>query len=200
MKAYRIKENGNGIEQADKTPPSPGPGEVRISVKAAALNYRDLMVADGQYGPADFTDVVPLSDGAGEIQEVGPGVADFRPGDRILEINGEPFRFWSDLESYVTFEEGVSSSFKRATTGASRVPSTITPPSASSVSTMVSIGSEAFRRTSPAVIPSPPCATRRPLPRVPDGQAILHDGPADAPPAVGRRRRSTRSAGTLRWR
>lgn len=37
--------------------------------------------------------------------------AGFQPGDRILSVNGEPFRYWSDLESHVTFEDSVRSSF-----------------------------------------------------------------------------------------
>ncbi len=49
------------------------------------------------------------------VKEVEGGTpaaeAGFEPEDRILSINGKPFRFWSDLESHVTFEEGASSSF-----------------------------------------------------------------------------------------
>jgi regulator of sigma E protease len=47
-----------------------------------------------------------------EVERDTPAArAGFLPDDRILSVNGSPFRFWSDLETHVTFEEGVSSSF-----------------------------------------------------------------------------------------
>jgi len=50
---------------------------------AFSLNYRDLMVAKGQYNPRLRFPFVPLSDGAGEIAAVGPGVAGLKVGDRV---------------------------------------------------------------------------------------------------------------------
>ncbi len=48
----------------------------------------------------------------GEVKDGTPAAtAGFLPGDRILAINGEPFRYWNDIQSLVTFDEGVSSSF-----------------------------------------------------------------------------------------
>ncbi|WP_375418111.1 alcohol dehydrogenase catalytic domain-containing protein, partial [uncultured Hymenobacter sp.] len=55
--------------------PEPGPGEVRIKVHAVSINYRDQIILTGQLGQTLTTDVVPLSDGAGEIDAVGPDVA-----------------------------------------------------------------------------------------------------------------------------
>jgi NADPH:quinone reductase-like Zn-dependent oxidoreductase len=57
--------------------------EVRIKVHAASLNFRDLMVAQGSYPTSGEGDIVPGSDAAGEVLEVGPGVTRFRVGDRV---------------------------------------------------------------------------------------------------------------------
>ncbi len=75
---------------------SPGPGarEVKIAVKACSTNYRDFGVAAGKYffGPVQV-DTVPLSDGAGDIIAVGPGVTDWKIGDRVA---GCFFQRWQD--------------------------------------------------------------------------------------------------------
>ncbi|MCZ9351181.1 SDR family NAD(P)-dependent oxidoreductase [Streptomyces mutabilis] len=68
--------------------PRPGPGEVSVAVRAAALNYRDVMLATGLI-PDDVP--VPGSqepglglEGAGEVVAVGAGVAGLGPGDRVF--------------------------------------------------------------------------------------------------------------------
>lgn len=53
--------------------PVAGPGEVLVRVRAAALNHRDVWIKSGQYAGLKFP-VVPGSDAAGEVHEVGPGV------------------------------------------------------------------------------------------------------------------------------
>lgn len=65
----------------DKTP---GPGEVLVRVRAASLNYRDLMIARGKYGGPAKADLVPLADGAGEIAALGAGVTEWKIGDRVI--------------------------------------------------------------------------------------------------------------------
>lgn len=67
-------------------------GEVRVRIRAVGLNYRDLMLAQGTAGPAD-RDVVPTSDGAGDVIEVGDGVSDLRVGDRVISTF---FPDWQD--------------------------------------------------------------------------------------------------------
>jgi NADPH:quinone reductase-like Zn-dependent oxidoreductase len=57
--------------------------QVRVKVRAVSLNYRDLMVAQGSYPTSGEGPVVPGSDAAGEVIEVGPGVQRFRVGDRV---------------------------------------------------------------------------------------------------------------------
>jgi NADPH:quinone reductase-like Zn-dependent oxidoreductase len=60
--------------------PELGPGQIRVRLRAASLNYRDLIVASAPPRPG----LVPLSDGAGEIVEVAPDVTDVRAGDRVV--------------------------------------------------------------------------------------------------------------------
>lgn len=85
MRAYRIAEmNGpDSLRLDDLAGPSVGAGRVVVRVHAASLNYRDLMVIRGDYSKNLPLPLVPLSDGAGEVVEVGPGVTRFRVGDRV---------------------------------------------------------------------------------------------------------------------
>ena len=83
-----------GLRLIEAASPEPGPGEVKIAVKACSTNYRDFGVATGKYffGPVEV-DTVPLSDGAGEIVAIGPGVGDWKIGDRVAGIF---FQRWQD--------------------------------------------------------------------------------------------------------
>jgi NADPH:quinone reductase-like Zn-dependent oxidoreductase len=85
MKAYHIDRVGSigGIVRRSTEDPRPGPNEVLMRVRASSLNYRDLMVLKGGgRGPAKLG-VIPLSDGAGEVEAVGDRVTRVRVGDRI---------------------------------------------------------------------------------------------------------------------
>lgn len=65
--------------------PEPGPGEVLVRMRAATLNYRDTLVVEGGYGSHQRTEnLIPLSDGAGEVAAVGAGVTRFAAGDRVV--------------------------------------------------------------------------------------------------------------------
>ena len=88
MRAWRFsdgfgKENLKIVELPE---PEPGPGQAVVAVRACSLNYRDLVVARGAYGPAVKAPLIPLSDGAGEVVAVGPGVTRVKPGDRVAGI------------------------------------------------------------------------------------------------------------------
>jgi NADPH:quinone reductase-like Zn-dependent oxidoreductase len=86
LKALAI-QNGFGLENLallDLPDPTPGPGQVLVRVRAASLNYRDLMVAKGQYNPRLTFPRVLGSDAAGEVVAVGAGVTRFRPGERVI--------------------------------------------------------------------------------------------------------------------
>lgn len=86
MRAIAIRHPGQGLEawQPIELPdPTPGPGHVVVRVRAASLNYRDLMVVRGQYGGTPRQDLIATSDAAGEIVATGPGVTRWRTGDRV---------------------------------------------------------------------------------------------------------------------
>lgn len=62
--------------------PAPGPGEIRVALKASSLNYHDYAVVTGTI-PAE-EGRIPMSDGAGEVTEIGDGVTDFAVGDHVV--------------------------------------------------------------------------------------------------------------------
>jgi NADPH:quinone reductase-like Zn-dependent oxidoreductase len=85
-----------GIEHltiADRPDPTPAAGQVLVAVKAVSLNYRDLLVARGQYNPKMPLPRVPCSDCAGEVLAVGDNVLSLKPGDRVC---GTFFQDWPD--------------------------------------------------------------------------------------------------------
>ena len=88
MKAWRfVKAFGlENIESVDVSVPEAGPGQAVVRVRACSLNYRDLVVSKGGYGRAVKVPLTPLSDGAGEVVAVGPGVTRIKPGDRVAGI------------------------------------------------------------------------------------------------------------------
>ena len=63
--------------------PVPAAGEVLVRVHAASLNHRDVYVLKGQYPMPPRPQLVPLSDGSGEVVEIGSAVKRFRPGDLV---------------------------------------------------------------------------------------------------------------------
>jgi NADPH:quinone reductase-like Zn-dependent oxidoreductase len=96
MRAYIIPAFGiDKLTLTDLPDPVPGPGQVLVRVRAVSLNYRDLLVARGQYNPRMPLPRIPCSDAAGEITAVGDGVASVKPGDRVC---GTFFQNWDDGE------------------------------------------------------------------------------------------------------
>ena len=97
MKAFVIKAGSTtfeGLVQVEKPKPAAGPGEILVEMRAASLNFRDLMIPLGRYfGGAVQNDLVPLSDGAGEVVAIGAGVTRFKVGDRVC---GTFFRNYID--------------------------------------------------------------------------------------------------------
>jgi NADPH:quinone reductase-like Zn-dependent oxidoreductase len=88
MRAYRIHEcrGPESLRREDLPDPKPGPGQVLVRIKAASVNYRDLLIVKGLYSRHLPLPLIPLSDGAGEVAEIGPGVTRFQPGDRVAGI------------------------------------------------------------------------------------------------------------------
>jgi NADPH:quinone reductase-like Zn-dependent oxidoreductase len=88
MKAWRYGD-GFGLENlkiVEFPVAEPGPGEALVRVRACSLNYRDLAVLKGAYGGSVKPPLIPVSDGAGEVIAVGPGVTRVKPGDRVAGI------------------------------------------------------------------------------------------------------------------
>lgn len=80
-----------GLRIAAAEVPRPGPGQALIRMRAWSLNFRDLMMIDGTYPVGDLREIVPLSDGAGEIVELGAGCTRFAVGDRVCPIFMQSF-------------------------------------------------------------------------------------------------------------
>ena len=97
-KPYRCYEVGaqqgiDSLRSVTRRARAPGAGEVLVAMRAAALNYRDLMILSGGYGERKPEDRVPLGDGAGDVVAVGPGVNAIRVGDRVTAPH---FASWLD--------------------------------------------------------------------------------------------------------
>lgn len=85
IKAATVQPGG-GIESlqwSDHALRDPGPNEVRIAVRAASLNFRDIIIARGVYPLAHQNRIVALSDGAGVVEAVGASVRRWKVGDRV---------------------------------------------------------------------------------------------------------------------
>lgn len=87
MKAYQIQTAAgiDGLTIIDLPTPKPNIGQVLVRVRATSLNYRDTAVVSGMY-PGQTLPMIPLSDGAGEVVEVGEGVTRVQVGDRVAGI------------------------------------------------------------------------------------------------------------------
>jgi NADPH:quinone reductase-like Zn-dependent oxidoreductase len=97
MRQWQIAKGATSLDAStlrEAPVPSPGRGEVLVRIKACSLNYRDQAIPLGFYmgGPVS-EDIVPLSDGAGDIVAIGAGVIGLVEGDRVA---GTFFRDWSD--------------------------------------------------------------------------------------------------------
>jgi NADPH:quinone reductase-like Zn-dependent oxidoreductase len=99
MRVFQIQDDWGfeHLKLATRPEPKPGPGEVLLRMQASSLNYRDLLVPERGYGShTGKLPLVPLSDGVGEVIEVGPGVTRVKVGERVCPcfqqgwIAGEP--------------------------------------------------------------------------------------------------------------
>jgi len=97
MRSFQVGDQKglDSLRLAERPVPEPGPGEVRIAVKASALNHRDLMVMSGRYGGPKPPTRTPVADGAGEVVALGAGVTRVKLGDRVTAPHFTP---WIDGE------------------------------------------------------------------------------------------------------
>jgi NADPH:quinone reductase-like Zn-dependent oxidoreductase len=94
MRAYQLPKVGAGIDAlaiVDRPVPKPLHRQVLIKVGACSLNFRDLSIVRGRYHMQARDNVIPLSDGAGEVVETGPGVLRVKAGDKVA---GAFFQRW----------------------------------------------------------------------------------------------------------
>lgn len=99
MRAYQLPKGGAGIDaltKVDRPQPKPGHRQVLVKVAACSLNFRDLGIVRGTYRVPVPDNVVPLSDGAGEVVEVGSDVRRVKVGDKVA---GCFFQRWPGGES-----------------------------------------------------------------------------------------------------
>jgi len=104
MRAYQLPKGGAGIDAlaiVDRPTPKPLYRQVLVKVVACSLNYRDLGIVRGTYRMPVRENVVPLSDGAGEVVEVGPGVTRVKAGDKVA---GCFFQRWAGGEPSPTLQ------------------------------------------------------------------------------------------------
>jgi NADPH:quinone reductase-like Zn-dependent oxidoreductase len=88
MFAYAITHRFGlaNLQRVERPTPEVTPGHVVVRIRAASLNYRDLLMVKGLYNPRQPLPLVPLSDGAGEVVAVGAGVSTVRVGDRVTTL------------------------------------------------------------------------------------------------------------------
>src|SRR3954463_15297136 len=85
MRAYQLPspQGIDALRLVDLPQPRPGRGQVLVKVAACSLNARDVAIVHGRYRMHVKADITPLSDGAGEVVEIGEGVTRVKVGDRV---------------------------------------------------------------------------------------------------------------------
>src|SRR6187551_2594693 len=92
MKATYYERNGSArdvLMVGDVETPHPGPGEVRVKIAVSGINPSDVKSRQGSTRKITYPRVIPHSDGAGVIDEVGDGVSKTRIGERVWVWNGQ---------------------------------------------------------------------------------------------------------------
>jgi NADPH:quinone reductase len=92
MKAVWYERTGPAAEVlsfGDMPTPVAGPGEVLIRLQASGVNPADVGRRAGSYAALEFERVIPNSDGAGLIEQAGPGATRFQRGQRVWLFNGQ---------------------------------------------------------------------------------------------------------------
>lgn len=90
MRCVVVREHGgyDKLRHERRPVPVPGPGQVRVAVRAAGVNHLDTWVRRGVPGHTFPLPLIPGSDACGVIDAVGPGSAGFSPGDEVVVLPG----------------------------------------------------------------------------------------------------------------
>ncbi|HOT83138.1 MAG TPA: NAD(P)-dependent alcohol dehydrogenase, partial [Candidatus Defluviicoccus seviourii] len=89
MRVFQVQDDWSmeNLRMAERSEPQAGPGQVLLRMRAASLNYRDLLVPKRGYGALTGTlPLIPISDGVGYVVAIGNGVTRVRVGDRVCPI------------------------------------------------------------------------------------------------------------------
>jgi NADPH2:quinone reductase len=89
------------LQLADVDTPRPGPGEVRVRLRASGVNPSDVKAREGRTRKIAYPRVIPHSDGAGDIDMVGDGVAQGRIGERVWIWNAQWKRAFGTCAEHV---------------------------------------------------------------------------------------------------
>ena len=86
MRALVITQHGppEVLKILDRPDPEVGPGQVRIAVKAAGINFSDLLARVGMYPEAPKPPSVIGYEVAGDVESIGDGIEGLKPGDRVI--------------------------------------------------------------------------------------------------------------------
>jgi NADPH:quinone reductase len=90
----------NVIEVGDMEMPRAGPGEVLVRLRASSISPSDYKKRASN-APLQFPRIVPHSDGAGVVEELGAGVSDFKVGDRVWTFNAQFKRAMGTAAQYI---------------------------------------------------------------------------------------------------
>ena len=100
MRVFEIRD-AFGLDRlvaAERPTPEPGPGQVLLEMKAASLNYRDVLTVAGKYNPRQPLPLIPCSDGVGVVAAVGDGVSRVKAGDRVATLFSQ--KWWGGRPEY----------------------------------------------------------------------------------------------------
>jgi len=88
--AVRVHKVGGPevLTYEDITVPAPGPGQIRVKQHACGINFTDVYFRKGMYPPPGGLPFIVGSEAAGDVVEVGPGVSEFKRGDRVAYVAG----------------------------------------------------------------------------------------------------------------
>ncbi|KAJ5371421.1 Polyketide synthase enoylreductase [Penicillium cataractarum] len=95
------RDSWNSIQEFKEPRPTVGKHELLIKVRSVALNYRDIAISTSKYPFPVRDQVVPGSDAAGDVVEVGEGVITFVPGDKVV-VAFDPATLYGPMKSWQT--------------------------------------------------------------------------------------------------